>query len=118
MNFENINIENTISNTESSKIDCDWRHWFIGKVKTSSISKEDIHFLIDCLVELKDRNSSDLVQIIKSLLEDEQRKNIQLLKIIEEMKSIHESIPESDCSEMVNYLYENSTNFAKGVCKL
>jgi len=106
MNFENINIENTISNTESSKIDCDWRHWFIGKVKTSSISKEDIHFLIDCLVELKDRSSSDMVQIIKSFLEDEQRKNTQLLKIIEDMKSIHDSIVEDDFSEMEDYLYE------------
>jgi hypothetical protein len=117
MNFENINIENTILNIESSKIDCEWRNWFIGKVKTSTISKEDIHFLIDCLVELKvkkfkdyhyytERSSSEMVQIIQSFLEDEQRKNTQLMRIIEEMKSITESIPEADCSEMEDYLYE------------
>lgn len=39
---------------ESSEVDCEWRHYFIDKLKNNELDEQDIYFILDCLVQLKE----------------------------------------------------------------
>lgn len=43
-----------ILSVESGEIDCEWRHYFIGKLENNELDEQDIYFILDCLVQLKE----------------------------------------------------------------